>query len=180
MHSQPVIRLSGPMRGGVHDANDEYLRKSTVWEGAVDDAIRALAASTPAPNVVEIDLRAVMMEEIETAAALSPWVPPEYSMNEIVSDLCTFLLNDRAPPAPMVKVKPLVWSWPRTVAHTYLAKTSIGEYSITDLGSNWTTDRWVLRPDAGRLSHHSTADSAKAAAQADYEARILAALEGGE
>lgn len=55
------------------------------------------AGAVPSPDVVEIDLRAVMMEEIEKAAGQSPWVPPEYTMNEIVSDCCSFLREPREP-----------------------------------------------------------------------------------
>ena len=57
--------------------------------------IRSALTVTPAPDVVEIDLRAVSMEEIEKAAGQSPWVPPEYTMNEIVSDCCSFLREPR-------------------------------------------------------------------------------------
>ena len=58
--------------------------------------IRSALAAQPSPDVVEIDLRVVMMEEIEDAAAQSPWVPPEYTMNEVVSDCCAFLREPRS------------------------------------------------------------------------------------
>ena len=61
-------------------------------ERTVNDA---LAASQPAQV---IDMRAVFMEEIEKAANESPWVPPEYMMNEVVSDCCTFLREPRDQP----------------------------------------------------------------------------------
>lgn len=58
--------------------------------------IRSALTVQPSPDVVEIDLRAVMMEEIEDAASQSPWVPPEYTMNEVVSDCCAFLREPRS------------------------------------------------------------------------------------
>lgn len=59
--------------------------------------IRSALTATPAQDVVEIDLRAVMMEQIEEAANQSPWIPPEYTMNEIISDCCSFLCEPRDP-----------------------------------------------------------------------------------
>ena len=46
-------------------------------------------------KVVEIDIRAVMIEELEKAVGESPWVPKEYMMNEVISDCCEFLRSDR-------------------------------------------------------------------------------------
>ena len=57
----------------------------------------------PDHDVVEIDLRAAMMEQIEEAASQSPWVPPEYMMNEIISDCCTFLREARAPDTAAIR-----------------------------------------------------------------------------
>lgn len=82
--------------------NNHPFRHQFVTESALDmkaainaiPAVQVIAAQ-PSPDVVEIDLRAVMMEEIEDAAAQSPWVPPEYSMNEVVSDCCAFLREPR-------------------------------------------------------------------------------------
>jgi hypothetical protein len=59
-------------------------------------SIPAVAASQPAdPVTTEIDLRAVMMDEIEKAASESPWVPKEYYMNDVISDCCAFLRGER-------------------------------------------------------------------------------------
>lgn len=87
--------------------------ESTPWHSLPEGMDAALAALTPTPvdvsqapdpavnapdpAVVEIDLRAVMMEQLEEAAGQSPWVPPEYMMNEIISDCCAFLREPRAP-----------------------------------------------------------------------------------
>ena len=55
-------------------------------------------ALEPQPDqTVEIDLRAAMMDEIKKAASESPWVPKEYYMNEVISDCCAFLREDRTP-----------------------------------------------------------------------------------
>lgn len=65
------------------------------YEARIRAALEPVAA--PDHDVVEIDLRAAMMGQIEEAASQSPWVPPEYMMNEIISDCCTFLREARAP-----------------------------------------------------------------------------------
>ncbi len=64
-----------------------------------DYEARILAAldTQPAPDPQEIDLRSVMMGEIEKAAQESPWVPAEYTMNEVISDCCEFLRKKPAP-----------------------------------------------------------------------------------
>ncbi|ARO14398.1 hypothetical protein BVG79_01052 [Ketogulonicigenium robustum] len=74
------------------------------------------------------------------------------------------------------KVKPLAWtdvSVSVTGVRSQSARTSIGKYYCDD-------DGWYF---SGMKDHWINADSfeaAKAAAQADFEARILSALEGGE
>jgi hypothetical protein len=74
--------------------------------------------------------------------------------------------------ADAVRVKPLVWK-------TGQALTSTGNYIVVQ--EDWDQEPFwfVLRngKPAGKLGEHSTEEAAKAAAQADYEARILAALE---
>lgn len=74
-----------------------------------------------------------------------------------------------------VRVKPLEW-----LSHAWGAEADGGRYRIEDNGANWTDDRYWLFVNVGLLSNHrskfATLDEAKAAAQADYEARILSAL----
>lgn len=75
-------------------------------------------------------------------------------------------------PAVTVGVKPLVWTRPRKLDEggaAYDAHTTCGQYIATDTG-------WFLVGRSGWLVATSL-ETAKAAAQADYEARILAALE---
>ena len=78
---------------------DAMIRQTLTAEAADFLILRlaALPAVQPAPDVDEIDLRHAMMTEIEKAAAESPWVPPEYYMNEVVSDVCAFLREPRKP-----------------------------------------------------------------------------------
>ena len=71
--------------------------------------IRSALVVTPASDTVDIDLRAIMMEEIEKAAAASPWVPPEYTMNEVVSDCCTFLREGYTPVTVAKPETPCFW-----------------------------------------------------------------------
>ena len=83
-------------------------------------------------------------------------------------------------PARGVGVKPLVWE--ETEGKSYRqANCSIGQYQIS-----WLVEfecwQLAMPPKAGQawrgnFSHYPHKDAAKAAAQADYEARILAALE---
>jgi len=71
-----------------------------------------------------------------------------------------------------VTVKPLVWD--KGQHDREFAKTPFCQYSVRDFGNKsfWVDiDGSLLRP------HHTTIELAKAAAQADYEARILAAID---
>ena len=73
-------------------ARTEALTEQLEQLVAINEAARADAKETEA---VEIDIRHVMMDEIEKAVAESPWVPAEYYMNEVVSDICDFLRSPR-------------------------------------------------------------------------------------
>lgn len=44
-------------------------------------------------DVPVIDLSVSNMEAIKAAAMESKWIPPQYMMNEIISDICNFLRN---------------------------------------------------------------------------------------
>lgn len=86
-----------------------------------------------------------------------------------------YIRADLAPdPLGAVKVKPLVWAQiestlPRVV---FKAKTMLGSYVA------WPDGRWKLHGrNAGFQTIGETLETAKAAAQADYEQRILSALE---
>jgi len=76
-----------------------------------------------------------------------------------------------------VKVKPLEWEAADEDEEDYVfAFSEIGAYSIERLSAG----SWELtaeRPSGGECSWYVTIEAAKAAAQADYESRILSALE---
>lgn len=85
--------------------------------------------------------------------------------------------NTRAEPAPMagVKVKPLEWD---DTCGSSTGSTSIGDYDVDEIedglwGMWGAYDGYSSNP----ISTHDTVEEAKAAAQADYERRILAAIE---
>jgi hypothetical protein len=80
-----------------------------------------------------------------------------------------------APPTPTVKVKPLVWE-------------SVSDH-VDDADGMGVLYRVLSRSDgtgalrtmtAWRWAEYDTPEAAKAAAQADYEARILSAIEGDD
>lgn len=74
-------------------------------------------------------------------------------------------------PAAQPTVKPLVWVGS-------VAKTSFGTYYIVDLGPLWVAPgRFDVSFSGLDVARAEDEQSAKAAAQADYEARILSALD---
>jgi hypothetical protein len=77
--------------------------------------------------------------------------------------------------APAVKVKPLVWEdWADVPVRVASAQTILGRYKVQERASG---AGWMLVFPNGNLTNRDTIEAAKAAAQADYEARILAAIE---
>ena len=120
--------------------------------------IRSALTVTPAPDAAEIDLRVVMMEEIEKAAGLSPWVPPEYTMNEVVSDCCAFLRENREPAPDAGKVQALV------EAVQSLLRSVCGPTGFAD----------AVRHDSGYAYPWPSLDAAEAQARA-----ALAAMKEG-
>jgi hypothetical protein len=81
----------------------------------------------------------------------------------------------RALPAvqPVAKVRALEWR--NALNHQQLASCEFGYYVVTppEIGSTWNWEHSDLPYDGAASSE----DAAKAAAQADYEARILSALD---
>lgn len=93
---------------------------------------------------------------------------------DIMCDRFKIALSAAEPhPATSVAVKALEWrDEPIPPSGETLASSVVGLYCIPHSG-----DRFYLRfRDATTLGDYSTLDKAKAAAQADYEARILSAL----
>ena len=78
----------------------------------------------------------------------------------------------KADSCQQVRVKPLVWAFSKsTQAHRADSQGSGEIYLAWEMANGW-----VLSMKAGNTTH-PTIEDAKAAAQADYEARILAAIE---
>lgn len=70
------------------------------------------------------------------------------------------------------RVKPLVWYPTEDICDEVRAQNYAGIWTVF----KGATDMWVL--DTGEfVSEHDTLDAAKAAAQADYERRIMEAVE---
>lgn len=100
------------------------------------------------------------------------------SASEMIRTLSARLREAEARPA--VRVKPLVWEEHDGKSYRQ-ANCVLGQYQVAWLGE---FECWQLsRPKKAEqewkeaFSRHSNKDDAKAAAQADYEARILAAVE---
>lgn len=64
------------------------------------EASRVAPASQKEAVPVVIDLEDMFWQSIKQAAGQSPDMPPEYMMNDWVSDVCDFLRNPRPAPAP--------------------------------------------------------------------------------
>lgn len=95
---------------------------------------------------------------------------------------------------PVVKVKPLVWEDVEAICTRQKAAALGGHYSVVEFdagtdGAHYSVNIdlggfavvFVLEPDplgGRRPRRFKTLDAAKGAAQADYEARVLAAWEG--
>lgn len=76
-----------------------------------------------------------------------------------------------------VKVKPLVWEdWSARHRTNVTAMTEFGRYGVMQL--HFPELHFKIEPPHGKPSSADTLEAAKAAAQADYEARIRAALYG--
>lgn len=86
------------------------------------------------------------------------------------------------PPAPAVKVKPLVWEHDAKFCgqDCSYADTEFGAWTMTAYSGR--DGRWAHTDPNGNDSEDdwSSREECEAAAQADYEARILSALEGAQ
>jgi len=124
------------------------------------------------------DAKAAYARGVQAAAdcVAQGWCQPGTSHIEMDVALATGIatviraLAD-APPAPVVKVKPLVW-----VDGDEPDEWRSGSYDVWCELGRFQLYYWSIVMG----EPHDTADAAKAAAQADYDARIRAALEGGE
>ncbi len=72
-----------------------------------------------------------------------------------------------------MKVKALEWRSPTRFSHMWLADSLFGEYRAWEIDDGF----WWREPMHGGAIVKGGLEAAKAAAQADYEARVLSALE---
>jgi hypothetical protein len=90
-------------------------------------------------------------------------------------DAVEYVRADLATPAPAVKVKALVWTECNSgnfkQGHCFTARSMV---DFAPIAVHKKADGWWLNKDC---TTYPTMEAAKAAAQADYEATILAALE---
>lgn len=117
-----------------------------------------------------------------SANTVRPWLENNYRMRSYAADLIRTLSARlrEAEARPAVRVKPLVWEEHDGKSYRQ-ANCVLGQYQVAWLGE---FECWQLsRPKKAEqewkeaFSRHSNKDAAKSAAQADYEARILAAVE---
>jgi len=131
----------------------------------------------PCPFCGGTDIREI--KSIRVAYSICNRCKAEGPFN-IIESMSLYGWNTRAAP----KVKTLVWEGPtRATNGTWVAKTIIGNYCVgNDDGWHATLydgiDKWEWEPEEHPKSYKGP-HAAKAAAQADYERRILAAIEGG-
>ncbi|MEI3803114.1 hypothetical protein V6R85_01210 [Agrobacterium sp. CCNWLW32] len=75
-------------------------------------------------------------------------------------------------PAPSVAVKALEWRQNTIDFEIWSAETILGPYNVMKIVNRWDVSRYTLH----KIGSFNELDEAKAAAQADYEARIRSAL----
>lgn len=124
-----------------------------MWEAEADRAAPNVGRNRTADMFAEAsaDERARWLSLARAALAASRAAPDCHQ-----PDLVT---------AAQVRIKPLVWGESYGV---FRAETPLGDYKITGR---------ILRLPTGAEQVHVDIEAAKAAAQADYEARIIAALD---
>ncbi len=157
----------------VYRLNYDHFPLKNTWE-SVDESIR-----DGWRKIVSAALRvgAPPLDEYEVAEALAPYFEEGFTPRDgarAVMMLIGKRLSAQAEPGYVVK--PLEWSHENATAHvpeTWRAKSIGREYDIQRTGDG-LFDLWA---DTGTaLSVADTLNAAKAAAQADYEQRILSAI----
>lgn len=103
------------------------------------------------------------------------------SMTKEADDVNNVALYDRPPqPAPSVAVKALEWGeFSTELKRHFQSNTILGQYQIAYLGEFECWQLYSPQKSATwkeNFSRHKSSEEAKAAAQADYEARIRSAL----
>ncbi len=70
--------------------------------------LRGIAKAALAAPENHLDLSAAAWDEIQQAARESQWMPPEYVMNDWVSDVCRFLREAPAPQAELAQAQKVI------------------------------------------------------------------------
>lgn len=107
-----------------------------------------------------------MIRRGDAIKALHKWLAKSHVENEI---------NALPAVAPSVRVKPLVWKRSVSIGEVWEADSIFGEYICGVDNGGISYGGGV--PAATEWKDYQSLKDAKAAAQADYEARILAALD---
>ncbi len=113
------------------------------------------------------------LPEEAVKAAAQCYLDRTVSINETASSLARAMLTAAAPHLAPVRVKKLEWE---LASGDHYAEGSGTHYNIYET----RPDFWncvTVKPGNVRLATNVSLEAAKAAAQADYEARIIAALE---
>ncbi|MGN7964354.1 hypothetical protein ACTJKP_26885, partial [Brucella sp. 22210] len=151
------------------------------------DAVDFQAAPMTIPEQAEQAVQAVQRELSVTIYEwerrreflnVSPTLLQEF-MRIKADDLTASILTAAAPHLAAVRVKKLEWTYTERVAMTYVTSDDRGMlyYINQSFGSDSYYFATVRYSDGTVLYDGDDLPSAKAAAQADYEARILSALE---
>lgn len=98
---------------------------------------------------------------------------------EFVEHLASLIYLSAQRREPVVRVKELEFYIPASDHEYFISDTSIARYRIFDRGINWISSRFSVHIDNTiyPVQCFDTLEAAKSAAQADYEVRIMAAIE---
>jgi hypothetical protein len=130
------------------------------------DALRSQLATARADALREAAEAANEADSLELAL---------HGPAKIVERILDLIDTPSAPSPEAVRVKPLVWELHiNDKFHVELAFTILGRYKAQ---RTICQDYAILCDPSGKISRRKNIEAAKTAAQADYEARILAALE---
>ncbi|QTG12396.1 hypothetical protein G6M86_03675 [Agrobacterium tumefaciens] len=173
---EDVIETARVLNMRLHKATELGQRTQWIAEAIMAERMRceaALSATEPAhqdpdPKISQQELAGLFPDGAPMAVV--KFLYPEFSKALTREEIRYFLRAVAAPPAPSVAVKALEWEG--NVAQTPFGAYTVGEN--VDDRFQWTFHSYPYgSPDD---LEHPDAESAQAAAQADYEARIRSAV----
>ena len=85
--------MNSALTGTIHEDNRVYFGRYAMEAMRIEKARREVMARDA--DTVVIDLKHESYDAIADAVKDSPWVPKEYFMNEVVSDICAWLREPR-------------------------------------------------------------------------------------